>query len=194
MRSGTLNAMEVTFVPADRGGSVAVIVRDDGVRLRMWSYDRTFAVPHDLVHFVTERTFGLRSGVWGSIADGAIFDSMEVVAGRLRHDSRQRSRSLLTANQRELGLAELLTGVVHQSLRHNNAATLAREITKAWGTRRESPCPYTPTQARAAVAELAALADQWRVTTVDRGLTLSWPSRRAGVSRSTSSRFGSSKR
>jgi hypothetical protein len=174
---GTLSAVQVTFFPGERGGSVAVIARADGVRLRLRSYDRKAAVPHDLVHFVAERAFGLRQGVWGSIADGVMFGSMDVVSGRLRHDSRQRSQSVLRANKRELGLAELLSDVVYRGL-HQDEATLARELDRTWGVLREGPCPYTPAQARAAVTELAALAEQWTVTTADQGLTVTWPSRR----------------
>ncbi|MHC8506833.1 hypothetical protein HF519_23345 [Pseudonocardia bannensis] len=169
--------MKVTFFPRETGGSVAVIDRDDGVRLRLWSYDRKSTVPHDLAHLVTERAFGLRHGLWGSIADGAMFDSMDVVSGRLRHDSHRRSASLRKANRRELGLSELLTGVVHQGLRQNEA-TLARALNQTWGALREGPCPYTSTQAHAAVAELAALADRWTATSPVQGLTLSWTHRR----------------
>jgi len=169
--------VEVTFLPTERRSSAALIARDDGVRLRLRSYDRKFAVPHDLAHFVAEQTFGLEHGVWGSIAAGAMFDSMTVISGRLRHDSRQRSTTLLKANQRELVLAEVLAGVVHQGLHHSNAA-LARELNEAWGTLREGPCPFTPSQAHNGVAELAALAEQWTATTPEHGLNLTWPSRR----------------
>lgn len=166
----------MTFLPAERGSSAALIARDDGVRLRLRSYDRTFAVPHDLAHFVAERTFGLQQGVWGSIAAGAMFESMTVVSGRLRHDSRRRSTALLRANQRELVLAEVLAGVLHQGLHHSNAA-LAYGLNQAWGALREGPCPYTPTEAHNGVAELAALAEQWTATTSEHGLHLTWPSR-----------------
>lgn len=129
------------------------------------------------VHFVAERAFGLRRGVWGSIADGVMFDSMEVLSGRLRHDSRQRSTALLKSNQRELGLAEVLTAVVHRGL-HHDEATLARALDQTWGALREGPCPYTATQACAAVAELTVLADRWKTVTGEHGLTLIWPSPR----------------
>lgn len=173
---GTLSAMEVAFFPGDRGGSVAVIARDDGVQLRLRSYDRKSTVPHDLVHFVAERAFGLRQGVWGSIADGVMFDSMDVISGRLRHDSRQRSQSLLKANKSELGLAELLTDVVYRGLGHDES-TLARDLDRTWGAIREGRCPYTSAQASTAVTELATFADQWRATTAHQGLTVTWPSR-----------------
>lgn len=60
------------------------------------SYSRTHRVPHDLAHAVAEREFGRADGVFGSIAAGAVFDNMRVIAGRPRHDAAARGRRVLT--------------------------------------------------------------------------------------------------
>src|SRR4051812_23681960 len=80
------SSMEIEIRRGERGDSVSTVRRTDGVTLRMRSYDRTHAVPHDLAHLALERRFGLRGGVWGSLSAGVVFDSVQVVAGRLRHD------------------------------------------------------------------------------------------------------------
>src|SRR5258707_909697 len=74
--------MRVEFARRAGGGSLATIERPDGIRLLLTSYDRTNSVPHDLAHFVTERDLGLQRGLWGSIASGALFDSLQILAGK----------------------------------------------------------------------------------------------------------------
>lgn len=63
--------MNIEFAKRRGGGSIALIDRPDGVRLRLSSYDRKSAVPHDVAHRVAERAFRLGGDLWGSIAVGA---------------------------------------------------------------------------------------------------------------------------
>jgi hypothetical protein len=42
-------------------------------------------LPHDLRHFVVERELRLADGLWGSIAAGIVYTSMEHVRGRRPH-------------------------------------------------------------------------------------------------------------
>ncbi len=168
--------MRVEFGKAERGGSYAVIDRPDGVRLRMSSYDRTSDVPHDLAHLVTERTLGLERGVWGSIAAGAVFGSMEVVSGRLRHDRHEPSRAVLKENRAELGMAELLSGVVHQGVGPDDRH-VEREIRRAWQAFRVEPCPFPTASILGAVAELRELGAHWVDLAADATLVATWPVR-----------------
>ena len=78
--------VHVEFARRKGGGSLATIDRPDGVRLLLTSYDRANTVPHDLAHFVAERDLGLRRGLWGSIASGALFDSLQLISGKRRHN------------------------------------------------------------------------------------------------------------
>jgi hypothetical protein len=165
--------MLVTIARTATGSTCATIRRADGVVLELPGFDRTFRVPHDLAHAVTERALGLSRGVFGSIAGGGVFDNMRVVAGRRpRHDAAQRSRRLLAANKRELGQAELMAGIVHRGVEHG-IDSLA-EAKAAWHAFTTGPFPWTDEEFRGAVAELTALADDYNESG---SIELTWPDR-----------------
>lgn len=166
--------MRVEFAKAERGGSYALIDRPDGVRLRMASYDRKSQVPHDLTHFVVERTLGLQRGIWGSIAAGAVFGSMEAVAGRLRHDRHERSRAVLRANRAEIGMAELLAGIVQRGVEHGGL-DVDLEIRRAWRSFRAEQSPFPAESTLRAVDELRNLADRWAGLAAGATLAVTWP-------------------
>ncbi|CUU56877.1 hypothetical protein Ga0074812_10997 [Parafrankia irregularis] len=170
--------MRVSFCRLDGpkggdGGSVTTIERSDGVSLRMRSYDRTFSVPHDLAHFVAEHEFRLNRGVWGSIAAGAMFASMTVVDGRLRHDSRQRSRELMRANQREIRLAEIVAGAVHDAV-ERGAPPSAADIASAWQIYRTDVPPFPADLPARAAARLNVLRAVWQALGPDESIDLTW--------------------
>ncbi|HZB49589.1 MAG TPA: hypothetical protein VE547_10890 [Mycobacteriales bacterium] len=166
--------MRVTFTRQVGGGSTAEFVRPDGVTVRMRSYDRKHAIPHDLAHLVAERAFRVQRGVWGSLAAGALFGSVEVVAGRRRHDDRIRSAALLKANKAEIDIAELLAYVVQQGV-DQDRPTAARALAAAWGSRRTGPPPWPADVLPRAVDELRALGEQWARLPVDGTLAVDWP-------------------
>src|SRR6266567_2396204 len=61
----------------------SVIERDDGVVYRMKEFTRAGTrLPHDLRHFVVERELGIADGIWGGIAAGMVYTSMDHVQGR----------------------------------------------------------------------------------------------------------------
>jgi hypothetical protein len=148
--------VHIEFARRKDGGSLATIDRPEGVRLLLTSYDRANSVPHDLAHFVTERDLGLRRGLWGSIASGALFDSVQIISGKRRHDDGARSQAVRRANADELALVEILVGAVHRGLQLSDTAA-TREIERAWLSVRDSPCPFPPDRRIAAVAELRRL-------------------------------------
>ncbi len=166
--------MRVTFTRQPGGGSTAEFVRPDGVTVRMRSYDRKHRIPHDLAHLVAERAFRVERGVWGSLAGGALFGSVEVVSGRRRHDDKVRSAALLKANKAEIDIAELLAYVVQQAVDQDHP-TAAKALTAAWGSRRTGPPPWPTDVLPRAVDELRTLADQWTRLPPDGTLTLDWP-------------------
>ncbi|MEJ2865861.1 hypothetical protein [Actinomycetospora flava] len=165
--------MHVEFSRRPDGGSLALIDRDDGVRLRLRSYERTGDVPHDAVHLIGERALGLADGLWGSIAAGALFESLEIVAGTTRHDRRQRSDAVRKANAAQLMLAETLVGVLQQSVDRSAPATRAGLAT-AWGITRTGPSPFTTEQAEVAVRELRDLRQRWRRLGRDETIPFTW--------------------
>jgi hypothetical protein len=170
--------VDVAFSKRPDGGSLALIDREDGVRLRLRSYDRTGEVPHDAVHLIGERALGLTRGLWGSLQAGALFDSVEVVSGRLRHDRRQRSDAVRRENAAELRLAETVVGVLQQSLDSDGPSTKAA-LDRAWGITGTGPSPFTAAQASVAVQELRTLRERWRDLAPDETITFTWrPGRR----------------
>jgi hypothetical protein len=168
--------MHAEFHRTDVSGGYAVIIRrDDGLTVRLPGYDRKWRVPHDLAHFVAEREFRLNKGVFGSIAAGAMFSNMAVVDGRQRFDAKMRSRAVLRAHTAEIGIAELVAGVVHQGVeRDERFEDVWARLREAWGTVRPEPCPYHPETLRRVLTMLAALAERWQALPEGERLTLRW--------------------
>jgi hypothetical protein len=165
--------MLITFARALSGSTLDTIRRGDGVVLELPGYDRKFRVPHDLAHAVTERELGMTGGVFGSIAGGGVFDNMRVVSGHPRHDAAERSKRLLAANKVSLGIAELLAGVVHDAVEHEEKSTLER-ARRSWGMFSTDPFPWTDQQIEATVAVLAELAVEYQATGK---VVFTWPDR-----------------
>jgi hypothetical protein len=105
--------MRVTFprLP-DHERAYALVERDDGVVYRLYGGPAGSRLPHDIMHLVVERELRIRDGIWGGIAAGVVFDSMQHVSGRRPPHAAERSRQLLRGF-REQGLrAELLADLV----------------------------------------------------------------------------------
>ncbi|MCU7727020.1 hypothetical protein ODJ79_25105 [Actinoplanes sp. KI2] len=165
--------MLITFARGLSGSTLATIRRGDGVVLELPGYDRRYRVPHDLAHAVTERELGMAGGVFGSIAGGGVFDNMRVVSGRPRHDAAERSKRLLAANKRSLGIAEILAGVVHDAVEHDATSTMER-LRRSWGVFSTEPLPWSAEEVAAAVAMLGELAVDFEATGK---VVFTWPDR-----------------
>ena len=168
--------MRVHFRRDDnRGGYAALIQRTDGLTVRLPGYDRKFRVPHDLAHFVAEREFHLAGGVFGCIAAGAMFSNMTLVDGRPRYDAQARSRAVLRAHAAELGLAECLSGAVHDSVEQNlDFPAALRRLRDTWGALRTGPCPYDPADLHRVLDLLGQLGERWRALGPGEVLPLRW--------------------
>lgn len=170
-----------------RGGYAVMIRRDDGLTVRLRGGDGTLRVPHHLAHFVAEREFRLDYGVFGSIAAGALFTNMSVVGGRLRFDAQMRSRAVLRAHGAEIGIAEVVSGVVHRGVeRAGRAEEVYAELRQAWGALSARPCPYQLDTLRRVLLILAGLSARWRTLPEGDWLAVRWPvpvsaGRRAGA-------------
>lgn len=189
--------MQVEFRKRADGGSLAIIDRGDGVRLRLRSYDRTGRIPHDAVHLLGERSLGMRGGLWGSIAEGALFDSIEVIDGRQPHDRVRRSHEIRRRNARELRLAETLVGVLADAV-DVDGDEVKRRLDEAWGITQVGPAPFSQEQAATAVEGLRALRARWeRLAPGEPGLPYTWPAagrRRSGPTRAAAPASGRSRR
>lgn len=150
--------------------------RPDGAVVFVPSFDRTYRIPHDLAHVVTELELRMADGVFGSIMAGALFDNMRVVSGRKRHDARQRSDRILRANSasRSLTVAELLSGMLHHIVEHGERPNLLSLARKHWGMVRQDPFPHTATELAAARRLLEDLAARWSDLPTDGELEVLW--------------------
>jgi len=97
----------------DRAAAYSEIERDDGAVYRMWEFTRGGSeMPHDLRHFVVERELGITDGIWGCIAAGTVYKSMEHVRGRVTFAGRQRETALKKAQRDGVMRAELFANLV----------------------------------------------------------------------------------
>jgi hypothetical protein len=106
--------MRITFRRfPERVSSYAVIERDDGVVYHLREFTACGAgLPHDLRHLVTERELRIGDGIWGGIAAGMVYTSMEHVRGRRPPQAVRRSGQLKRAQRARLRRAELLASLV----------------------------------------------------------------------------------
>jgi hypothetical protein len=151
---------------------VATIHRRDRVVLEMIGYDRRFRVPHDLAHAVTERQLSMPRGVFGSIAGGAVFDSMRVIEGRPRHDAAARSKRITAANKTTLGIAEVIAGAVHDAAERYDPDPAPSAARRAWSIFTADPFPWPDDQIIAATTTLAALTVDLEAAGT---LSFTWP-------------------
>jgi hypothetical protein len=85
--------MKLTVTRLDQGKYETVVTRDDGVSYRLKGVAHRFAIPHDLAHFVVDKTLRLDRGFWANVADGAVFRTMSYIAGRRKPKAAERSES-----------------------------------------------------------------------------------------------------
>ena len=108
--------MNLTITRLDQGKYETLITRDDGVSYRLKGVAHMFAIPHDLAHFVVEKTLRLQHGFWGNIADGAVFKSMDHLGGRRKPKAAERSQNVLKAHVTELNEAEALVRMFNDTI------------------------------------------------------------------------------
>jgi hypothetical protein len=106
--------MRITFLRfPEHGSSYSVIERDDGVVYRLRGSTRAGTVlPHDLEHLLVERELRVGDGIWGGIAAGMVFGSMEHVSGRRPPHAAERSGQLKRAQRERIMRAEMLVNLV----------------------------------------------------------------------------------
>lgn len=106
--------MRITFRRfPDHANAYSLIERDDGVVYQMREFTRAGTeLPHDLRHFVVERELRIADGIWGGIAAGMVYTSMEHVRGRRPPHSAERSVELKRSQRQRIMRAELLANLV----------------------------------------------------------------------------------
>jgi hypothetical protein len=106
--------MRVTFPRlADHQRGYAVVERDDGVVYRMNGFTVMGPeLPHDIRHLIVERELRVSDGIWGSIAAGTVYSSMQHLRGRRPPHAEDRSDQLKRAQRNRIMRAELLANLV----------------------------------------------------------------------------------
>ncbi|SNT65397.1 hypothetical protein SAMN05421812_12254 [Asanoa hainanensis] len=153
-----------------------MIERDDGVVYRMNAGPITAELPHDLVHFTVEDAMRVPDGIWGAIAGGVVFKSMNHQSGRRPPHAAERSARLIREYRDRIQHAELLGGFVEAAAAEPGADL--RKLTSQWFATRPEDAP--PIEAvRAAIEALRVAAERWRAVPVGGGLTVEWPAFRS---------------
>jgi len=113
--------MRLTVKRLDQGRYETVVTRDDGVSYLLKGVAHMFAIPHDLAHFLVEKTLRLRQGFFGSVADGAVFKSMTYLEGRRKPGAAARSETLQKKNLAALNDAEALVRIFNDTIEQGHA-------------------------------------------------------------------------
>jgi len=108
--------MKLTVTRLDRGKYETVVTRDDGGSYHLKGVAHHFAIPHDLAHFLVEKTPNPHQGFCGNIADGAVFKSMSYLGGRRKPKAAERSDNLLKNNAPQLNEAEALVRIFNDTI------------------------------------------------------------------------------
>ena len=170
--------MRVTFprLPDHRRG-YAVVERDDGAVYRLYGGLAGPRLPHDVRHFVVERELRITDGIWGGIAAGIVFSSMEHVSGRRPPHAGERSRELL-AGFRQPGLrAEALANLVERvaTLEHPSDLQIMTLAATQLAVLPPADAEVDPGQIAAAAQALQVEAARWARLRVGEQLSYDWP-------------------
>jgi hypothetical protein len=115
--------MKLTVTRFDDGKYETVIMRDDGVSYCLKGVAHMFAIPHDVAHFVVEKTLHLDRGFWSCVADGAVFKTMRYLGGRRKPRAAERSEQLLKENAAQLNEAETLVRIFNDTIEQGHPAS-----------------------------------------------------------------------
>jgi len=170
--------MHVTFprLPGHERG-YAVVERDDGAVYRLYGGQAGPQLPHDIVHFVVERELHIPDGIWGGIASGLVFDSMQHVSGRRPPHARERSRELLSAFRRRGLRAELMADFVQAVARldHPSDTQIMTLAATQLSVLPDAGADVEPAEVAAAAQALQVEAARWARLRVGEELSYDWP-------------------
>jgi hypothetical protein len=173
----------------------SVIERDDGVVYRMQGSAPGARLPHDLRRFVVERELRIPDGLWGSIAAGIVYASMEHVRGRRPPHSAEHSAELKRVHRQPVMRAGLLADLVEavamldspsdDDIRRLTRATLSViPVTEPGADAADAAAPLPAVLARASRA-LQVEAARWARLRVGEELVYSWPAAPAALAAPT---------
>jgi hypothetical protein len=170
--------MHVTFprLP-DRERAYAVVERDDGAVYRLYGDQAGPQLPHDIRHFVVERELRIGDGIWGGIAAGIIFDTMQYVSGRRPPHARDRSKDLLADFHQPGMRAEALANLVEcvACLDHPSDIEILTLAATRLSNLPDDDANVEPAEVAAAAQALQVEAARWARLRVGEQLSYDWP-------------------
>ena len=178
--------MEIVMTRTAEGRSTTLVRRDDGVTLELPSYAPLHRLPHDLAHFVVERTLGLLWGFWGSIAAGAVFAGVEVLPRKRAARVEELSRQVMKGVSSRVTEAEAVVGSlveIYQRRLDRDWAAARALLGGTWRPARPSRELPSYAEVRRICQELADAEERWFKMPIDSSVTLVWPRQEASPRR-----------
>ena len=161
----------------DHERAYAVVERDDGAVYRLYGGQAGPQLPHDIMHFVVERELRIGDGIWGGIASGIIFDTMQHVSGRRPPHARDRSKELLTTFHSRGLRAEVLANLVQRvaGLDHPSDLQILTLAATQLSVLPDADADVDPAEVAAAAQALQVEAARWARLRVGEELSYDWP-------------------
>ncbi|HEY7349466.1 MAG TPA: hypothetical protein VH599_14215 [Ktedonobacterales bacterium] len=173
--------MDIRFIQSQHHRIATVVTRKDGVRLSVPVYGPLDPIPHDLAHYVLELELGLEDGFWGSVAAGALFEGIHILAGRQGPHATDRSRAVLAAHRQGIGISEVLVGWIMDVVKGTSLGNEPLPIA--------SPLVRTRADQAALLARLRpaieAMCTRWGAVPPGGTLLVVWPDRPARLERAS---------
>jgi hypothetical protein len=168
--------MKLEVTRFDHGKYETVITRDDGVSYRLKGVAHMFAIPHDLAHFLIEKTLRLNSGFWGNVAGGAVFKTMEYIGGRRKPKAAARSEALLKTNAAPLNEAEVLVRIFNDTIEqdHAESSPLLRERLRGRLARPGLRRSFSDAEISEVYAAYRDMLEKWKKLPVGGAMELRW--------------------
>jgi len=162
---------------ADRRPVETLVERDDGVVFAMRGAGGGAELPHDLVHAVVEEALGIPDGIWGCVADGAVWGSMRHVSGRRPPHWQERSDRLKKERTAAIARAEAVADL---------ASRLARgaEVLPGQGAGSIAGSGFPPARIDQAVDAVRSAERRWAQLSPGATWTVTWAARPARARRS----------
>jgi len=161
----------------DHERAYALVERDDGAVYRLYGGPAGPRLPHDIMHFVVERELHIGDGIWGGIAAGIVFDTMQYVSGRRPAHARERSTER-PASFGQRGLrAEVLASFVEcvAGLDHPSDTQIMTLAAAKLTVLPDAGADVEPTAVAAAAQALQVEAARWARLRVGEELSYDWP-------------------
>ncbi|HEX5620346.1 MAG TPA: hypothetical protein VFX51_18135 [Solirubrobacteraceae bacterium] len=173
------NGTPIDFYKRPRGRYHSILHRHDGVLVQLegGSYNRVGGavprVPHDIAHLIVEDAFGLRGGLWGTLAGGGLVQNATFAGGRKPPHAERRAWEITDRAGETLRQAEVVVRAVADWALADRARDL-QGLRARVGDRWWSP-GITVEALERACRDLREAATPWDALAEGASLRLTWP-------------------